>query len=448
VILHDYFRVLRRRWWLIAVMTVVGIAGGALITALDTPRYYAQATVYVATVGDNSAVGLQQGNVFALQRAATYAELATTSSVLRQAAVALGDADQVEELRATVGSSARPETSLIDISASASDAEQAAARANEVADALTAEVDQLESPVTESPVQLTVVEAAETPLIAATPQPRSNVLIGAVVGFALGIALVVVAHTLDSRIHTLADLPRVSGLSTMTTIPSRRARRTRGVSAADARVESFRNLRANLQFGAEAGRCIAVAGVTGGSDAPSVARQLAAALGEIGSTVVVVNLDLRATPRGRRGQDQQVTVRLGVADVLAGGALLGDDVLLPGDSENVFILESGAVLPSSAQLLSTPGMTALLGRLRELFDYVILSCPPLVERSESAVAAALADSSLVVVHSGETTRGQFLFALELLEGVRVRAVSVVVDDVRDIDVREARVQTVESTSAA
>jgi Mrp family chromosome partitioning ATPase len=82
-------------------------------------------------------------------------------------------------------------------------------------------------------------------------------------------------------------------------------------------------------------------------------------------------------------------------------------------------------------------MRNMLDLLTARFDYVVLACPPLTERSESAVVAALSNSRLVVVEAGATKRSEFLLALELLAGVRATSISVVMDNVRDPDLGAA-----------
>ncbi|WP_138758760.1 Wzz/FepE/Etk N-terminal domain-containing protein [Modestobacter altitudinis] len=443
--LHDYVRVLRRRWWVIVLLTIIGAGAAIALTRATAPTYYARATVYVATIGDATPGDLQQGNVFAMQRAATYADLASTTAVLGRAATTLGADTDIADLRASVTSSARAEKALVDIDVTGTDPVVVAARANAVANALAAEAPLLDAPGAVSPVQLTVVETAEVPRIATTPRPPQNLLIGIAVGLALGVGVVVVANSLDTRMWTLADLPRHPGLASLTSIPSGRTRPSRRTSASDARVESFRNLRANLQFGIHAQGTIAVAGVTSASDAHGAAGQLATALGEIGSEVVLVDIDLRPARSGRHKPTERPEPRLGVADVLKGTSKT-EEVITPGSGEHVYQMTTGTVEASSAQRLSTPAMRQLLDDLTTRFDYVILACPPLVERSEAAVAAALADSTLVVVESGATKRSQFLFALELLAGVRVTSISVAIDHVRDLDLGGTSGQAVVSST--
>ncbi|MGY1684731.1 Wzz/FepE/Etk N-terminal domain-containing protein [Geodermatophilus sp. SYSU D00867] len=447
--LQDYLRVLRRGWWVIAALTVLGALAGLAFTLVTTPLYTAQATIYVSVSGDESPTDLSTGQSFATQRAITYADLAETRTVLERAAAGLGDGTDVDDLRASVSATPREGTSLIDIGASGSDPQLVVARADAVANALTTEAPLLDALGPNSPVRLAVVQSAETPSTPDAPRPRNNLLIGIAVGLVLGIAAVVVADALSTRIRSTSDLPPASGLVTLTSMPAPK-KRSRHVARTDARLESFRQLRANLLFGSDVRETIAVAGVTSASDAQGVARQLAMAFAEIGSNVVVVDVDLRADDGRRDRSERRVDAgppAPGVADVLGGSAKVDDVVtLVPG--EKVFEVPAGRVDASSAQRMSTPAMRKLLDALKEPFDYVVLACPPLIERSESAVAAKLAGNALVVVESGVTKQADFTLALELLAGVQVTSVSVAIDHVRDQDLGGGRFGRPEASGAA
>lgn len=438
--LQDYLRVLRRGWWIIAGLTALGFLAAALFTASQTPTYVATATVYVSVSGNETPTDLQTGQSFATQRALTYADVAETEAVLEAAGAGLGDGTGASDLRGSVDATTREGTSLIDVTASGSDPDGVAARADAVAAALIAEAPRLDALAPTSPVRLAVVQAAQTPEEAVAPRPRNNLVIGLAVGLVLGVAAVVVADALSTRIRSSTDLPPAPGLVTLTSMPAAK-RKSRNIGRTDARLESFRQLRANLLFGSDVRETIAVAGVTAASDAHGVARQLAAAFAEIGSNVVVVDVDLRTDDarrdRAARSADMLPSVP-GVADVLGGSADVAE-VVTQAPGERVHEVPAGRVDATSAQRMSTPAMQQMLEALKKRFDYVVLTCPPLVERSESAVAAKLAGSALVVVESGATRRADFLLALELLAGVRVTSVSVAIDHVRDQDLGGGRV---------
>ncbi|MGY1774384.1 Wzz/FepE/Etk N-terminal domain-containing protein [Geodermatophilus sp. SYSU D00804] len=434
VSLLDYLQVLRRRWWVILLVTALGVLAAVALSVTTPPTYEARATIYASVSGNATPADLQSGSAFATQRVGTYADLAVTTTVLDRATAALGNGFDIGQLRESVTSGARLDKSLIDITATGNDPDAVASQANAVAAALITEAPLLDVPGPTNPVRLTVVQTAETPDVPIAPSPLNNLLIGIAVGLVLGVVVVVVADSLSTRIRSSADLPRAAGLVTLTSMPSGPERRLRHMVATDPRQESFRQLRANLQFGSHVEETIAVAGVTAASDAHTVARQLAAAFAEIGASVVVVDLDLRPDSRRHRRSRQAAPAppQPGVAEVLAGSATVDDVVIRAADS-HVHEVAAGQADITSAQLMSTPAMRVMLEKLKARFEYVVLACPPLVERSESAVAAALAGSALVVVESGATRRSEFLFALELLAGVRVTSVSVAIDHVRDQD---------------
>lgn len=434
MILHDYVRLLLHRWWLVLGCAVLGGGIAAALTLASPPTYYTQATVYVAINGTDTPSDLQQGAVFTVQRVATYAGLATTDAVLSRAAADLDDDTDVDDLRGVITAVGREQAALIDISATGNEPDRITEQANAVAGALATQAPLLDAPGSTSPVQLTVVQPAEVPENPFTPRPRNNVMIGTLVGLLIGVGLLVVLDALNTRIRSLRDLPQSPTVATVTSIPSGPPR-FRRPTASDVRLEAFRNLRANLQFGSHiGGGALALAGISAASDVQAIARQLGAALAETGSKVVIVDVDFRHAGRRhrQRGTAGQAPAS-GVADIL-GGRISLEEVLVPSSGvPNSWEIPSGSLDPSSAQLLSTPATRRLLDELKARFDFVLVVTPPLVERSESAVVAALADSTLLVIESGSTKQADFLLALERLAGVRVTSVSVAIDHVHPSD---------------
>ncbi|WP_432495906.1 Wzz/FepE/Etk N-terminal domain-containing protein [Kineococcus gypseus] len=434
--LREYVRLFRRGWLAVLVLTALGVGAANLLTFVLPSTYTSTASVLVSLRSDGTAGSLQQAVATTQERAPTYASLATSTLVLEDAAGVAGV--DVNELRAGTSAAVREGQAFIDVTVRAGSAQAAQSGAQAVAEALGRQAPASDAPASDAPgagtpLALEVVTPAVLPDAPVSPRPRNNTFFGAVIGLALGIGLVVVAHSLDDRIRVASDLPRGLALATVTSLPLSRSRSARG---ADVRLESFRHLRANLQFGTRAGGVIAVAGVTSDSTADEVAAQLAAVLGEIRLGVVVVDADLRTRPADARGAAAPAPPAPGVADVLAGSATL-QEVLRPGSAEGVWSVPAGTVEGASAQQLSTAPMRALLQELEARFDYVLLSCPPVVERSETSVVAALSRSSLLVVESGSTTRTELLHALELLGGVGATSVSVALDHVRGAEVGSA-----------
>ena len=66
--LQDYLRVLRKRWQIVALVTLVAIGASALLTALSPKTYSARTQFFVSTSGADNNGSLLQGNTFTQQR--------------------------------------------------------------------------------------------------------------------------------------------------------------------------------------------------------------------------------------------------------------------------------------------------------------------------------------------------------------------------------------------
>src|SRR3954463_1587794 len=88
--LRDYLDILRARWKLITVTTLLGVAVAAIASMLATPLYTAKATVFVS-VGDNADVNAAYtGSLFAQQRVKSYVDVVTSDDVMGPVVEKLG----------------------------------------------------------------------------------------------------------------------------------------------------------------------------------------------------------------------------------------------------------------------------------------------------------------------------------------------------------------------
>jgi Mrp family chromosome partitioning ATPase len=78
-------------------------------------------------------------------------------------------------------------------------------------------------------------------------------------------------------------------------------------------------------------------------------------------------------------------------------------------------LSAGAGVPQSAVLLGSPPMAGLLASARQLFDFVLLDCPPLEVMADSAVLQDVLDGFLLVVRARHATRDAIRRSLSRLK---------------------------------
>jgi capsular exopolysaccharide synthesis family protein len=189
------------------------------------------------------------------------------------------------------------------------------------------------------------------------------------------------------------------------------------------RFEAVRILRTNLQF-LDIDRdhkVIAVTSSVAGEGKSTTACNLAIALAQTGTRVVLVEGDLR---RPRVSEYLGIEKTVGLTTVLVGRVAL-DAALQEAGTPGLDVLTSGALPPNPAEILQTDAMRALLAELRHRYDVVLIDSPPLLPVTDAALLASIADGAILVVRHGETGHDQVRAAVERLDSVGARLLGTV-----------------------
>ncbi|WP_223937634.1 polysaccharide biosynthesis tyrosine autokinase [Arthrobacter sp. StoSoilB5] len=409
--LRDYLRLLRRNWILIVAAALTGLLIGGAASVLSKPMYSADTQLFVAIQSSGSVLELQQGNTFSQARVQSYVKTVSSPIVLQPAIDALGLDVSPEDLAPRVKASTEVNTVLINISVSDHSPVQAAAIAQAVANSLIEVVDSLEKPKTggTSPVGLSVIKPAKAPSAPSAPNTRMNLIVGFLVGLALGIGLAVLRTTLDNRIRGEADLRNVTDAPLLGGIAFDQDAAKKPLLTQTApqspRAESFRQLRTNLQFANVAGhgKSVLITSSLPGEGKSTTATNLAIALAQAGQSVCLVDADLR---RPMVNEYLGLDRNAGLTTALVGSADV-DELLQPWGTDSLYVLTSGQVPPNPSELLGSDEMKQLITRLEGAFDSVVIDAPPLLPVTDAAVLSQHV-GGVVVVAGTQKVRTQDL----------------------------------------
>ena len=133
--IRRYLRIVQRWWWLLAAATLIAAAGSYLATRSQPRVYSSRARVLVGESIQVRSPDYMSINI-AQQLALTYAELATTRSVLQNVVTTLGLQASPDVLRGMVAVKLVQGTQILDITVVDTDPVRAAAIANAVGDEL------------------------------------------------------------------------------------------------------------------------------------------------------------------------------------------------------------------------------------------------------------------------------------------------------------------------
>ncbi|HEY0693666.1 MAG TPA: polysaccharide biosynthesis tyrosine autokinase [Kribbella sp.] len=428
--LHDYFRVLRKRWRILGGVAILSLGAAVLATLAASPVYEARAQLFVSTAGSEDATSLLQGSSFTQQRVKSYADIVTSPQVLEPVIKSLGLETTAVELANRIVANVPLDTVLINVTVRDGSPERLAAIASAVASTFSKTVVQLDRPSSRGPaaVKVSVVRIPVVPSAPVLPNPLRNTALGLVLGLVAGFGLALVRDRLDKGvkgerdIQAVTDVPVIGGIGFDSDAPGRPL--IVHVDPHSPRAEAFRQVRTNLQFidVANHPRSIVLTSAMPGEGKSSVAANLAITLAAAGSRTVLVEGDLR---HPRLAEYMGLEGAAGLTTVLIGHAQL-HDVLQPwGDQRGLDVLTCGPIPPNPSELLASAAMVDLLRELEAHYDHVIIDSPPLLPVTDAAVLSRRTGGAVMVVGVNRVNRDQLGKALEVLQTVGASVLGVV-----------------------
>jgi succinoglycan biosynthesis transport protein ExoP len=464
-------RVVRERWWLIAVSGLVCFLVMLVLSLHAHKQYTATAALLVKPSNLPAVIAPSQSQP---QDANTQARvqaddvsLVTSNTIARAVKRNLHSAESVADLANQVQASVDSSNDLIKVSVTDAHPGQAAVKANAFATALVdylttsaqaqliAGQAKLQSELARLPATdpsrtalqqgleqvialeavtnggAQVVEQAGRPATPSSPRVKRNLAIGLAAGVLLGLALAFLLDLFDRRIKSTEALERLYGLPAMSSVPLRR--KLPG-EREHIDLEPFRILRDALGFISlrEHPKVILVTSAVSGEGKTSVSEGLARAMAAAGKSVALIEGDVHRPALKRH---------LGIASngrglmnaLVEGGSGAVDLVEESPARPSLWVLSSGPFTPNSAELLRLPAMSQVLGDLAEAFDFVIIDGPPLLPVADAQVLLqnAAIDIVMIVARPYLTTREHIRGTLAVLKRHPDKGFGLVINAVRE-----------------
>lgn len=479
----DYGEILRRRWWLIVLGVLAGIAVAVVALQVVPKTYTSTALVQVKDIGDNGSVA--NGRTTSSLNLDTEAQLVTSNSVAGRAKALLRVGTSPRELAKQVSVTVPPNTSVLSIGFSANSSSAARAGAHAFAEAylenrkdsaesdleakanaIRAQIKDLQTQLADSNRRLsglakgspersseeatnsslvaqirelnsqltplvgqdinpgTIITDAQVPLSASNPSPKILLASGLLAGLLTGALLAFAVDRRDKRVRDRKDLERL-GLDTMTGTVAVPAIRDGGSTLAfGPGAEALRQLRNALlaQMPRRAGTVI-VAGASDANAASAVSVSLAVTIARSGTEVVLLSAN---TIGCAVEQAFDASGRPGLVDVLLDRSDLGAAVLQVPGVPNLRVVPAGADGSLSSDLLQGPKVESVIQELSRMADVVMVDVAPTSENADAQTLVTAGDGVLIVATAMKTTRDEILEAVDQFQHVSARLFGSVV----------------------
>jgi capsular exopolysaccharide synthesis family protein len=405
------------------------------LAAVLPKQYTAHADIYLTVKLGNSPADLASGANYAQTQVDSFSRVATTPLVLDRVIEEVGlEGYTASRLAGEVSVSVPTNTSIMVVSVERGDQDSAAEIANVTANSLVQAVATLAPTASEGEqlVRATIIADAVPPTAHSYPSSRIFLAVGLMAGLLAAAGQALLRFFLDKRIRTEAQVEALTNAPIMGRIgldaQLNGADKPSGVSRVTS--EDYRRLRTNMQFVGsreeDRGKTIVVTSSVPGEGKTTIAVNLATVLAEAGSSVLLIDGDLRR-PRVARYMGLETTV--GLTTILVGWASPAD-VLQKTRIPNLTVMPSGVIPPNPSELLASRAMKQLLDSAATHFDYTVVDCVPLLPVTDAAIVSRQTDGALVVADMQQITVPQLRFALGEIDSANGTVLGLVLNKMR------------------
>ena len=220
--LREYFAIIKKRFWIIALITIVAmVVSGVISFFMLSPVYEAKSTLIVNTE-KNEETQMITGDQFSVSQklAVTYGEIIKSRAVLESVISNLKLDSEYEDLVEKITVSPVKDTQIISISVQDTNPKKARDIANEIPKVFEKEVKRITKAN-----DIQVIDKAILPENPIKPNKMMNVAIAAVLGMMIGLFVVFVLEYLDNKIKTPQDVEKHLDLPILGVIPNEKIER-------------------------------------------------------------------------------------------------------------------------------------------------------------------------------------------------------------------------------
>lgn len=164
--------------------------------------------------------------------------------------------------------------------------------------------------------------------------------------------------------------------------------------------DSYRLLRTNIKFliGGGEPKIILITSTFAGEGKSFVSRNIAASFALAGHKTILVNCDLRKPEKEFFFKNDSLG---GLSAYLSKNTDF-EQLIQHSEVENLSFISSGLVPPNATELIDSPRMLELFGKLKERFEIIVIDSPPIGIVADSFILAQQSDLLLFVVRYNQS----------------------------------------------
>ncbi|MFM0278472.1 polysaccharide biosynthesis tyrosine autokinase [Paraburkholderia sediminicola] len=257
-----------------------------------------------------------------------------------------------------------------------------------------------------------VVDYAIAPEKPVKPKWKMVVALSALVGLGAGVAYAFLRRALYGGVERSDEMERALGVGVCAVVPHSskqlrlKEKARRGVPGPhvlailapnDAAIEGMRSLRTALHSfdNIASNNIVMITGSRPGVGKSFMAVNLAAVMAAGGKRVLLIDADMR---QGNLHASFNAYRNPGLCELLGGADV--EDVLIRNVAQGVDLIPRGEMPENPADLLMSPRLKDVLGRVSTLYDAVVIDTPPVLAVTDASLIGQFAGTTLLVARHG------------------------------------------------
>ena len=271
-----------------------------------------------------------------------------------------------------------------------------------------------------------IIDPAEPSWRPVKPKKVRLILLGVIVGVAVGVGLAFFIEYLDTSVKTIDDVERALQAPVLGVIPQNVGSLIdEGPDSPHA--EAYRVLRTNILFSQKDPKLntITIVSAGAGEGKSTTIFNLATIFAQQGQRVLVVDSDLR---RPSQHKLFKVSNAIGLTNYLLKQHTL-EEVIQTSNLGTLDFLPSGKLPSSSMGILNSTQMKLLIQELRRRYDWVFFDSPPIMGVSDASILASEVDMVLQVIQYRRYPQPMTIRAKQMIEKVGGNLLGIVLNNI-------------------
>ncbi|MBM4387638.1 MAG: polysaccharide biosynthesis tyrosine autokinase, partial [Deltaproteobacteria bacterium] len=283
-----------------------------------------------------------------------------------------------------------------------------------------------------------ILDLAVEPKAPVKPKKRLNISLGILFGLLGGILAAFLAEFLDNTVKGREDIEELIKVNFLGIIPTISEEAKESLQGYDrdfhvlhkpksSAAECSRIIRTNLLFmlPERKNKSLLVTSPNPQEGKTTIVINIGINMAQSGSRTLLIDSDMR---RPRLHKTFSSFNDRGLSTYLIGGSSFVEAIWRT-EIENLDLMPCGPIPPNPAELLHTRKFQELLEDIGRNYEVVVFDSPPILAVTDAMIIGSSVDGVVLVAKSGYTTKDSLQHAKKMLEGVNVRILGSVLNDI-------------------